>query len=287
MALPSNVSFGTVTGAFLRGVADSPADQDRKPEGLPVSDLVITFTPSVYPAVMKDASASPPVRFLVDRVTCGTDQSGVLVGPDGQPGVWLVASTNPALNPTSWTWHCTLQSPTFPTIEFDFFLDPNATVDLATVEEVPSSNGFAPTIAVPSLSSTVAPTISGSATVGSTLTVSNGSWSTTPDSYAYQWKRAGTAISGATSATYVVVSADLGQQITCTVTASKTGYTGSAATSSAVTPSTPSAGVATTDNGNGTFTATGAGAVDNGNGTFTLTDSSVTDNGDGTFSLAA
>lgn len=80
------------------------------------------------------------------------------------------------------------------------------------------------------------PTITGTTTIGSTLTSSTGTWSgEAPITYAYQWKRAGSDISGATSSTYTLVSADLNQNITVTVTA--TNVNGSAsATSVAVLP---------------------------------------------------
>lgn len=64
---------------------------------------------------------------------------------------------------------------------------------------------------------TVAPVASGSAPQGSTLSVTTGTWSGAP-SYTYQWKRNGSAVSGATSPTYVTVSGDVGTSITCTVT---------------------------------------------------------------------
>jgi hypothetical protein len=83
--------------------------------------------------------------------------------------------------------------------------------------------------------STVAPVISGTATPGSTLTTTNGTWTQSPTSYTYQWKRAGVAISGQTASTHVVVTADVAQAITCTVTA--TNATGAAAaTSNTLTP---------------------------------------------------
>ena len=70
---------------------------------------------------------------------------------------------------------------------------------------------------------TASPTVSGSTTQGQTLSVTNGSWNTNlayaPTSYTYQWKRAGSNISGATSSTYTTVTADIGNSITCTVTA--------------------------------------------------------------------
>jgi hypothetical protein len=72
---------------------------------------------------------------------------------------------------------------------------------------------------------TTAPAVTGTAKVGSTLTVSNGSWSGSPTSYEYQWQRCTsttscTDITGATQQTYVVRSADAGNTLRAVVTAS-------------------------------------------------------------------
>ena len=75
------------------------------------------------------------------------------------------------------------------------------------------------TTAAPPPVNTALPTISGTAQVGQTLTVTNGTWSGSPTSYLYQWNSAGTAISGATSSSYVVQFSDIGNQLTVTVTA--------------------------------------------------------------------
>lgn len=73
---------------------------------------------------------------------------------------------------------------------------------------------------------TAAPTLSGTTQEGSTLTVSPGSWSGTPSpSLSYQWERCvGTgggcsAISGATSTTYALTSADVAHTVLAQVTA--------------------------------------------------------------------
>ena len=67
---------------------------------------------------------------------------------------------------------------------------------------------------------TVAPVISGTAERGETLTSTTGTWSGTGTiTYAYQWKRSGANISGATSSTYVLVAADDNAFITCNITA--------------------------------------------------------------------
>jgi hypothetical protein len=77
------------------------------------------------------------------------------------------------------------------------------------------------TITLPVLTGTVS--ITGTAHVGQTLTASTsnlgGSGTTS-----YQWKRGGTAISGATGSTYTLVAADVGYTITVTVT--RPGYSG-------------------------------------------------------------
>jgi len=70
-------------------------------------------------------------------------------------------------------------------------------------------------------SNTVAPAVSGTATNGQTLSSTTGTWTAAPPitGYAYQWQRAGSNISGATSSTYVLVAADVGSTIRCVVTA--------------------------------------------------------------------
>ncbi len=73
---------------------------------------------------------------------------------------------------------------------------------------------------------TAAPTVSGQAYVGKTLTTSKGSWLNGPTSYKYAWARCdgngnGCAqISGATSASYVATSSDQGHTLESSVTAS-------------------------------------------------------------------
>ena len=76
---------------------------------------------------------------------------------------------------------------------------------------------------------TVAPVASGTLTVGSTLSCTTGTWTNSP-TYTYQWQRGGANISGATSSTYVTVSADGGTSVGCLVTA--TNASGSASQAS-------------------------------------------------------
>lgn len=67
---------------------------------------------------------------------------------------------------------------------------------------------------------TIAPVVSGTNTVGSILTTTNGTWSgSLPITYTYQWLRNGSNIGGATSSTYTLVTADTSNVVSCRVTA--------------------------------------------------------------------
>lgn len=100
-------------------------------------------------------------------------------------------------------------------------------VFLRTAFEV--SSGVAPV-------NTVAPAITGTAQEGQTVTCSTGTWTGTPTiTFAYQWKRNGSNIGSATNSTYVLVTADVSQSITCQVTATN-GFGSSSATSNTITP---------------------------------------------------
>lgn len=69
----------------------------------------------------------------------------------------------------------------------------------------------------------VAPAITGTETEGETLTVSNGTWSNTPDAYTYIWKRDGIVIAGASAATYDLTEDDVGAVISASVKATNLG----------------------------------------------------------------
>ena len=71
---------------------------------------------------------------------------------------------------------------------------------------------------------TVLPVVSGYRYIGDLITTTDGTWTGTPTSFSYQWKRGVTNI-GTNANTYTLVSADAGTNITCVVTA--TNATGS------------------------------------------------------------
>lgn len=95
-------------------------------------------------------------------------------------------------------------------------------------------------ITAPAIS--VAPQISGTARVGETLNVSNGTWSGSPSSFAYKWKRSSSAngtytdISGEVSSSYTTTAADTGDYLKVSVTATNTGGASSPALTTAFGP---------------------------------------------------
>jgi hypothetical protein len=93
-----------------------------------------------------------------------------------------------------------------------------------------------PTLAAPV--NTVAPVIStdGTPETGETVGASTGTWTGYPTpTFTYQWRRAGTNISGATSSSYVLQVADEGTAVTVRVTATNSQGTANA-TSAAINP---------------------------------------------------
>jgi hypothetical protein len=105
----------------------------------------------------------------------------------------------------------------------------SAVSDLTNVvEEAPPP----PPPSVPGPANTVVPTIGGSAVQGSTLTANPGTWQgAQPISMSYQWDRCDAnlnscpSINGATSRTYTLTSADIGQRLVVRVTAKNVGGT--------------------------------------------------------------
>jgi RHS repeat-associated protein len=95
-------------------------------------------------------------------------------------------------------------------------------------------NGVAPV-------NTTRPSISGTATIGSTLTVSKGSWENAPLAYTYRWESCNTSglecapINGQTNPKLVVGNSMVGHELTATVTATDSnGSTANTATPTAV-----------------------------------------------------
>jgi hypothetical protein len=88
---------------------------------------------------------------------------------------------------------------------------------------------------------TVAPTITGTAQVGATLTAVPGTWTGTETPViSYQWNVAGAAVAGATASTFVPAPSAQGSTVTVTVTG--TNWAGDVSVTSAATSTVAAAG---------------------------------------------
>jgi Divergent InlB B-repeat domain len=103
-----------------------------------------------------------------------------------------------------------------------------------TVDSEHHGHANASLVEAVSPTNTTAPTVSGTGKVGQTLSCGEGTWSGTPATftYKYTWLRGTQTISGAKSNTYTLATADAGQTIKCSVTATNTAGTGSSVKSS-------------------------------------------------------
>jgi hypothetical protein len=239
--IPTNISYGTVTGRFILAYGDSN-DSGPEPDAIPAAGAVY-FTAS--PVFIKDATADPAAVTILPAVVEATlDSDGYICGFGTTRGVNLVATDDPQGNPVNWTWavefRLTDQAGTpFPLPGFSFSLPSGQTVDLTVLSPVPDANGtfylVGPTGATgpagPANTLTVSGTTTGAAGSSASVTVSG----TSPNqSLAFVIPRGNTGATGATGST---------------------GATGAAATISAGTTTTGAAGSSASVTNAGTTSA--------------------------------
>ena len=200
------------------------------------------------------ASNAPPVLSASPTIT-GTPAVGQTL--TCSQGVWFNS-------PTSYTyqWNGVAGSPTtnptYTVVSGDLGHTISCTVTATNAHGSTSATSNSVLIVALPVN-TAAPVISGSLTVGSTLSCTQGTWTNSPTSYAYQWLQNGVNISGATSASYVVVTGDAGTSIRCTVTASNATASASATSNAlaiAALPSAPANTVAPVVSGTATVGST-------------------------------
>jgi photosystem II stability/assembly factor-like uncharacterized protein len=153
-----------------------------------------------------DAIAVDPLDPAV--VYAGTDAGGLWQSPDSG---------------ASWTALSTMGTRV---ASLTFSSSPGTPL-LASLQRTTSS-GLASFVSAPA--NLKLPTVTGTVTVGKTLSAKPGTWAR-GDTYAYQWLMAGFVIKGATKATYKLPSGTAKKQVSCRVTA--TGPGGVAAATSA------------------------------------------------------
>ena len=78
------------------------------------------------------------------------------------------------------------------------------------------------------------PSVTGTPTVGSTVQALKGAWAPTPDSYSYQWRLNGVAITGATGTSLKLTAAMAGKDLAVVVMVKRAGHLDGQSTSAVV-----------------------------------------------------
>lgn len=138
MDLPSNVSTCGVSLRLVQAVADD-SDPGVEPQAIALAGATVTFTASV--SYCRNATTAPPALIALAPVACTFDSTGQMIGPDGSQGVRLVASDDPDLNPTGWTYTARVKHPSISGIVVTFVAPSGGQIDLATVVPVPPNPG--------------------------------------------------------------------------------------------------------------------------------------------------
>ncbi|WP_413354010.1 SGNH/GDSL hydrolase family protein [Microbacterium sp. 1P06AB] len=132
------VGYTDIVGKFTRAVVDGP-DSDRDPDRIPIEGLQFEFAVDLKPAIARDTVAKETV--YLDPIPATTDANGVLIGPDGLPGIRLTASDSPDLEPNGWTYTVTTKGAGLPTVKTTFVTESGKTLDFSDIVAVPPNPG--------------------------------------------------------------------------------------------------------------------------------------------------
>jgi len=237
----STITFNSLSTAGALQIAGTSLLVGPTPSGTPDTvtfNLVETLTgatntPNQTIGFSISEVLAIPVNTVVPTIT-GTAQVGQPL--TGTNGTWANSPTSFAYQ---WNRAGTPIGGATSSIYVPVVADIGSTLTISVVATNASGSGApatsAATSAVAAAGSvpvnTVLPTISGTSQVGQTLTATNGTWTNSPTSFTYRWNHAGTPIGGATASTYVPVSADVGNTLTISVTATNGSGSSTPATS--------------------------------------------------------
>jgi hypothetical protein len=178
----------------------------------------ITITQTFTSKTKNGGGSIPPSNTVAPVISGISDIGSVLTTTDG---TW--AGTAPITYTYQWNQNGNPiigeTNSTYTLVVADYLKDITCEVTATNVAGSSSATSNAITCTGTAPVNTVAPVISGTPTVGQTLSSTTGTWTGNPTpTYTYQWKRNGSNIASATSSTYTLVQADATFAITCAVT---------------------------------------------------------------------
>ena len=234
-----SVGFSLTDGGF---VFNTGSIANRTSGPLTVVNGYYSLTPGSFPNLTNTFHYLVDLTFVAEDPTIPVNSLAPSVTGIARTGETLSASTGTwSGTPTAYAyqWKRSLTSngsySDIPTATSSTYLVPESDVGYYIKVAVVASNVAGSSSAVLSSQTSVVvdiaptntaiPVITGIARTGATLTASNGSWTGSPTSYTYQWKRATTSggtysnIGLATSRTYELTDTDIGKYIKVAVTA--------------------------------------------------------------------
>lgn len=219
------------------GITYTPAPSD-------IGNQITVSVTAMNNAGVSGASISAPTAAVIDVFPANHSLPVVTGATSAQVGVMLMGSVGGWAGSPSFTYQWNgggtpiggATSLTYTPVAADvgtlLTLSVTAT-DTGGTNTATSSATVAVLPAIPTIMTV--PTISGTAQVGQPLTATAGTWRNIPTSYAYQWLSGGVNATGAGAATssYTPVSADIGNLLTVSVTATNAGGSSTPAVSAA------------------------------------------------------
>jgi len=248
-----SVGFSLNDGGF---VFNTGSIANRSSGPLTVVNGYYSLSPDSFPNLTNSFHYLVDLTFAVQDPTVPVNSLAPSVTGIARTGETLSTSTGTwSGSPTAYAyqWKRSLTSnglySDIPTATSSTYLVPESDVGYYIKAAVVASNVAGSSSAVLSSQTSVVvdiaptntaiPVITGTARTGATLTASNGSWTGSPTSYSYQWKRATTSsgtysnIGLATSRTYELTDTDIGKYIKVAVSAINSAGTSTAVLSAA------------------------------------------------------
>lgn len=136
---PQGLGYGRVTGTLVDGLQDG-SDADKAPDLNGASTLTVVFRPTAPVIRFK---GTPPLTVIPKTVKVKVGADGVLRGEDGTPGVVLLATDGPLIDPSEWVWEVEITGRRdLDLAPFYMALPKDTTVDLSQAAPVDAQPGI-------------------------------------------------------------------------------------------------------------------------------------------------
>lgn len=136
---PQGLGYGRVTGTLVDGLQDG-SDADKAPDLNGASTLTVVFRPTAPVIRFK---GTPPLTVIPKIVKVKVGADGVLRGEDGTPGVVLLATDGPLIDPSEWVWEVEITGRRdLDLAPFYMALPKDTTVDLSQAAPVDAQPGI-------------------------------------------------------------------------------------------------------------------------------------------------